>query len=516
MSDLVTSGNRGITFRALRTHLKNFSANLLAAFGDIAATSWQTAVLVLLYLIPAAQALLPVDDPDIWWHLRTGQWIMEHGKVPTMDFFSSYGTGSSWIAYSWFFEIIVYGLHSAFGLVGLVLFTVLLSLMIAIALHLLVRRGNLPFTAEIGLTAIGLFCLKPQLSPRPWLFSILFLIIELYVLLSTVNSERSRRLSLLPLLFVCWANTHIQFVYGLAILLLFAAEPIVRQMTHPSAKLSDAELRRFRTLLFVTVLCFGATLINPYHSHIYRPVFEYALQTSVFHNIEELHPMFFQSPGDWLVLALALGAAFALGWRRETRMFPYFLLGFGAILAFRAKRDAWVLVVAALAVISHHRADNFVQDKVQFAFRKIILVAAGVILSLCAIGVYRDISEASLRAQVASVFPADAAAFAKNTHQQGPLYNHLDWGGYLIWTLPTLPVSMDGRTNLHGEQRIARSLSTWAGNPGWNADPELNNARLVIASIKQPLNFLLRRDSRFRLIYEDKVAAIFVANDTAK
>jgi hypothetical protein len=74
------------------------------------------AILVLLYSIPAFQAMLPIDDPDIWWHLRTGQWIVEHGRVPTEDPFSTYGMGKPWIAYSWLFEILVYLVFRNLGL----------------------------------------------------------------------------------------------------------------------------------------------------------------------------------------------------------------------------------------------------------------------------------------------------------------------------------------------------------------------------------------------------------------
>src|SRR5207249_11491916 len=59
---------------------------------------------VLLYLIPASQALLPIDDPDIWWHLRTGQWIIEHHWVPATDPFSAYGMGKPWVAYGWLLD----------------------------------------------------------------------------------------------------------------------------------------------------------------------------------------------------------------------------------------------------------------------------------------------------------------------------------------------------------------------------------------------------------------------------
>ena len=97
-------------------------------------------LLTLLYLLPAVAAIRPVLDPDIWWHLRTGQWIVEHGAVLTTDPFSSYGMGKPWIAYSWLFEILIYSLYQAFGLLGLMLYAVVFSVMIAAALRALVGR----------------------------------------------------------------------------------------------------------------------------------------------------------------------------------------------------------------------------------------------------------------------------------------------------------------------------------------------------------------------------------------
>jgi hypothetical protein len=95
-----------------------------------------------------------------------------------------------------------------------------------------------------------------------------------------------------------------------------------------------------------------------------------------------------------------------------------------------------------------------------------------------------------------------------------PVYNNFGWGGFLIWNLPELPVSMDGRTSVHGDARIARSMATWRGEPGWDADPELSRAGVIIASTRAPLTSLLRQDSRFRLVHEDPVAVVFVAAAT--
>jgi hypothetical protein len=94
----------------------------------------------------------------------------------------------------------------------------------------------------------------------------------------------------------------------------------------------------------------------------------------------------------------------------------------------------------------------------------------------------------------------------------GPLYNHFNWGGYLIWALPGLPVSMDGRMNLHGDQRIKRAFNTWSGLRGWESDPELMKARLVIGGVNHALTGAIRTDSRFKLVYEEAIAAVFVAS----
>ena len=88
--------------------------------------------------------MVPLVDPDIWWHLRTGQWIVEHAQVPATDPFSAYGMGNHWVAYSWLFEVLVYGLFTKFGLMGILVFTVAMSLLIALALHSALRRMELP------------------------------------------------------------------------------------------------------------------------------------------------------------------------------------------------------------------------------------------------------------------------------------------------------------------------------------------------------------------------------------
>ena len=71
--------------------------------------NFRRALLLLVpYSIPPAVAMLPITDPDIWWRLRTGQWIVERNSVPVTDVFSAFSMGKPWIEYSWLFEVLVY------------------------------------------------------------------------------------------------------------------------------------------------------------------------------------------------------------------------------------------------------------------------------------------------------------------------------------------------------------------------------------------------------------------------
>jgi hypothetical protein len=468
-------------------------------------------LLIVLYAIPAVASLQPVIDPDIWWHLRTGQWIVEHGTVPTTDPFSVYGLGKPWVAYSWLFEVLVYGLHQAFGLVGLVLYTVALSGMVAVALHLLVRRFEPHFTHEIALTALGLCGLLTLLTPRPWLFTILFFIVELNILMAARRSGQARPLVLLPLLFVLWANMHIQFIYGLFLLALAAVEAVIdRCFRHPPVA-GNAPTIPCSQWLLILAACTVATLATPYHVSLYGTIFELIRQTGPFRYVNELVALRFRSPADWCVLAATLGAAFSLGWQRQLQPFPLLLFAAGAFLSFRSSRDVWFVVVAAVAIIATRHATVGVVERFPLTRGRVLLVVGAVMAVLVVAGRFRHISQEHLQAVLAERYPVAAAAIIEERGYPGPLYHHFDWGGYLIWRLPHLPVAMDGRTNVHGDARIERSLHTWTGKRGWTSDPELTAARLILAGVNWPLASLLRLDPRFTLVYEDAIAVVFTA-----
>jgi hypothetical protein len=468
-------------------------------------------LMVLLYLILPAQALLPIDDPDVWWRFRVGEWIVQNHAVPFVDYYSAYDAGKPWIEYSWLFALLMYGLHAQFGLAAIAYFIVAMALAISAAVHQLIRRSGLPIFAEVAFAGAALASMKSLMTPRPWLITIFFFAIELLIIDRVRRSGRSRELWILPPLFAIWANFHIQFVYGLAVIFLLALEAPLAALLGRFGWRIDIPPAPCRVGV-IAVACVAATLLTPYHLLLYRQILDYmGGQTGIFQNITELHPMFFRSPGDWLVLFLALSAAFALGWRQKWTPYPTLLLIMGAFWAFRARRDVWAIAIIAISVISESARIFRPASDAHMSKGQIALCATAVVALLFGVGSARQISERNLQSVVQSVYPVGAVNYVKQHQLPGPLFNDYDWGGFILWSLPSLPVVMDGRVNLYGDEKFERSLNTWQGGKGWESDPDLMRAKVVIAQKDRRLTSLLRVNPNYRIVYEDKVAVVFVA-----
>jgi hypothetical protein len=240
-------------------------------------------------------------------------------------------------------------------------------------------------------------------------------------------------------------------------------------------------------------------------------VLEVAQSTTMFQYISELHAMDFRHPAHWIVLGMVLSAAFTLGRDREMRPLPWLLLGAGVFVGFRATRDIWMPIIAAAAILAGSKHENAGADWWRFPSWMVPSTVVVVGLMTLVLAGRQKLSPADLEADLATEYPAAALRFIESHHYGGPLFNHFDWGGFLMWRFPSVPVSIDGRANLHGDRRIARAVATWSGADGWAQDPELCAARLVIAQVHLPLAVLLRGDPRFDLVYSDDVAAVFVA-----
>lgn len=445
-----------------------------------------------------------VNDPDVWWHMRTGEWIVQHHAVPHTDFFSAYGAGRPWAAYSWLFDLIIFRLFQLWGLVGIQIYSASMVAAVTAALYHLVERLQSDFTVSIAVTCVAWSAMMPIYTPRPWLFTLLFYALELDILMHARKTGEKRELLWLPIIFALWSNLHIQFIDGFIVLAIALAESILARRW----RVVETRLpMKWAGSIFFS--CAIACFANPYGWRIYQIARELATQAGVLDNVEELHALPFRLLANYLVLGLALAAAFILGWRRRVAIFETGLLSFAAFACFRSQRDVWVLVIAACAILA---AGIESPQHERRALPGLAFPVVGVATALFVFLGFRtfSVNNTLLNSLLKDTMPVAAVEQVRTKNYAGPLYNDYSWGGFFIWYLRT-PVSIDGRAALHGTERMERFTATWKGEPEWSKDPDLKSAGVVIGPIKAPLTQLLRMDPAFELAFEDKIAAVFVA-----
>lgn len=466
---------------------------------------------VLIGLLCALPALLClraastcVADPDVGWHLRTGEWILQHHAFPHLDPFSRVRGGSPWQAYSWIFDLVLLKFWSWRGLQGLVIFTAAMMTLIAAAIYHMLSRLQADFTQRVLLTTMAVVCLSRISTPRPWLFTILFFVIEMDILMHVRRSGRSRELLWLPLLFAVWANVHIQFIDGLLILGLATMEPALRRWWK-SEEVSGST----RAFGLTLAACIAAACLNPYGPGIYKIAWQLGSQPGVLDQVSEMMALPFRAWSDYLLLFMALAAAGVLFRYRRLVPFETLMLAMAAVLSFRSRRDLWVMAITACAVLAGIPAREERKDRGGLPAWAVALSVAFTVALFAGSLRLTHLDNARLEAKLGEKMPVQAVQIVKDRHYRGALFNTYDWGGFLIWKLRE-PVSIDGRAALYGDEAISRSRDTWGGGANWASDPDLQSAGVVIAPHGAALTQLLLLDPHFFVAYKDAVATVFV------
>lgn len=453
-----------------------------------------------------------VIDYDIWWHLKVGDWIVDHLAVPHTGILSRTAADRSWVAYSWGYEVLLSRAYDWFGLIGIGLFGTLLTVGVAYCVYWMLRRFSGRFWFAVILAGVVCAAFLFNVMPRPVFFSMMFYCGILVLLVKAQRSGRVETLYWLPPLLLLWANLHIQFIYGLFAIGLFVGVNLLQAilkwagMEQPFLRPANLPVK---PLLVISTLCVAATLIGPNFYHPYLAVLAYTKAKFTYNIIVELQPLSFRGYSHFLELFLAAAGFYAIGWQKKIDLFKLLLMVAATVVAFRTMRDAWFLCISAAACIADFPAPEAAQDLMQ-SWRKPALAtpALAVILFLAAPAV--NFTTRDLDRAISAEYPVNAINFLRRQSFSGPLYNNLSWGGFLMWYLPELPVAIDGRNDLYGDDLDKVFYYSESAFPSYQTDPYLNEAGLVLVDSKLPLAKILSIDPRFRLVYHDEIATVYV------
>jgi len=476
----------------------------------ISASSTRAVFAGILFFGLLAMTARNATDPDLWWHLRTGQWIVETGHIPHFDPFSFTRAGSPWLPHEWLSDVAFYELWRLGGAAALIVFSSLITT--AGFLLLYTRCPGMSYWAAAA-TLLGALASAPCWGTRPQMFT--FALASLLLWLVERAPERPRLLLWIPPLFLLWLNLHAGFALGPALLLLYAAGLTLEVAAGTTAwKEARAPILR---VLAVMLACMALVPLNPSGTQLYRYPFD-TLRSPGMRSliVEWFSPDFHQSlyTPFLLVLMILLAALARSGAQIKGRvLLP---LVFTAVAALDAVRHIPIFILLAIPVIAAAVPEvaTFRNRPAPVPVRPRLrqLFGAAVLVLLAAFAWLRWEGLARLQAvREAEQFPKNAVAFLQTRSEPRRLFVYYDWAGYAIWNLyPQYRVFVDGRADLFDGGLLQQSIQTLPQvQNGWRAILEDWNVGSVLLPPNTALAQALALDPQWSSPYRDPLAVLF-------
>ena len=186
-----------------------------------------------------------IKDPDFWWHLKTGEYIYQHGALPETDPFAYTSLSKDPIAPQskrihfiltqyWLAQVIFYWIYHLLGLQGIIYLRAgLLTVLMLLIYKGLRREGAGLYLSLLFLAPMGVI-FRAFTGERPQLFSFLFAFLLIFLLegfrraavgdLPPIDNDENKTASPNP------SNCHSEFISESGIFNTFEPRKILKRV----------------------------------------------------------------------------------------------------------------------------------------------------------------------------------------------------------------------------------------------------------------------------------------------
>ncbi|MEW6182316.1 MAG: hypothetical protein AB1500_03955 [Bacillota bacterium] len=453
-----------------------------------------------------------ISDPDTWWHLAAGKYMVSHHAVPHQDVFSWTVSGQEWITHEWLAEVLFYLGYLAGGFWGVLSIILIVA---GLALTFYFRLISMPkdsyLIAALTLLAVGLM-LTPFLQIRPQIFSYFFFIIFLYVLYLFVNKKKDY-LFVLPLISVLWANIHGSFLVGplVVVLYIFCGMPRINEARIINIHLNKHQIIK---LLFYSVLCIIAATLNPNGIKLLAYPFITTGSSQMTNTIKEwlspnFHDLYFQV---FLVYYLSTFLTFVLSKKKIFVTDLLLFLIFGTAAFFYVRFIAYAILVSGLLWPRYFQPQLVYNT--DLSRLKTVLLPLVVFFYIFVLTVRfpsQNVINHNFTPKDAE-YPVAALDYLKTHPIKGKMFNDFGWGGYLIWNRPEEKVFIDGRADVYLKKVFDDYIDITRLKPEAASLLEKYRIDYVLMPVDAPLIVALQFSPHWKAVYKDDTVKIMVKN----
>jgi hypothetical protein len=444
-----------------------------------------------------ATLLVPMPSIDLTYQLRAGAEILGGNGIPTADTWTFTAAGSPWLDQQWGAQVLLAAVYQVGSWTGLVVLRAALvgaAFWFARSTLRAAGCGRRPATV---LTLLSFIVASPALALRPQLFAIVLFAATMWILAK--RREHPRRLWLIPVIAVAWANLHGSFPLVVVLVALGWLDELLRaraarstaatqtgEPTPPGERAHSAGSPE-RVLGSTGIVLIGAisavvTLVTPFGIDTWRYVVSLAANPAVSGRVSEWRPPWPLDPTG-LLFYLSVVAVLAVVWlrlradnfriRRET-IVPFATLAvFGVLGAFTGRGLAWWAIAAPVAAanLAHDGALAAALPKalepVRGLFRDTppghstrtnrlngVLAAVLLVAAVALLPAWRPTGPSGVPIATLSFAPElltkklEDLVGARGIPAGVRTWNPQEWGSWLEFNVPTLSYAADSRIEL--------------------------------------------------------------------
>lgn len=480
------------------------------------------------------------EDPDFYWHLKTGELIATTGQLPWHDVFTYTNFGNQWVLSEWLAQWLFYLLYRMAGLNGVGVFTALIYVFCWVVTYKTCRDVLEDEGKAVVVTL--LFCaFMGWVAPRPHIFTFLLFSILLRQLFLFKYFRSDRGLLVIPLIMMLWANLHGGFFIGLVLVAVFVASEWGK---HLYADVADRiEAPRLKKLSLFALLGLLATAVNPqgfhywlypYHAIIssgdtqfisewqspnfHKPLFQYFLMTvfTFFVNMtySDRKPDMteigaslvfisgaFISARNLPLAALVMAPFSAVAYRNLN--LAGFIAKFKSPASSEARRGPVSVAIGRVLATGNKQVGG---AEGVMNWTMLFLSLLTILLLYPSRKTYTDLSMSAL-------LPISAVDFIQKNHIQGRMFNTYHYGGYLIYRLyPQQKVFIYGRTDIYPNSFVDEYREIYGGGKSWKKYFDKKKIDYVLCETAAPIRQLLLAEGGFKLVFDDGKHSVLLRN----